>query len=146
MSKFEELTAASLLADAEMERQNGILQRLRRELEETGTALSCAEYGNLQSSLAQQEQRAEQAARIAAERRAAVDVAREVATVKVQREQAEAAVDTTLNRLRETQAAISAKRTEAQRIAEELPQLTHKASQLLHELAVRKEAALRLGA
>jgi hypothetical protein len=146
MSKFEELTAASLEADHEMEHQSRVLRDLELELARSGTSLSSFEYSDLRSRIAQTAQRVEAATELAASRRAELDILRDEAAAKVACEMATAAVDNTLARLLETQATIASKRSELSKIQNEIPRLTQKASQLLFELNTKKETAQRLGA
>ena len=146
MTRLEELSTLAAVASQEAERQSSILREFETDLRLRGSAMNCREYADTRARIEQQTRRVETATAKARDCQAALDSVRSAEAAKLQREVAEHAVDTTLGRLRETQAAISAKRTEAQRIAEELPQLAHKASQLMAELSAKKEARLRLGA
>ncbi len=134
MSKLEELTAASLEADRELEQQKELLRRLETELQENGPALSCRDYGDLRSNIAQQTQRVEVASRAAREKQDALDEARSAEVAKLQREAAQRTVDTTLSRLNETRAALESKRAELNKIQNELPALARQQSFLLAEL------------
>lgn len=146
MSKLEELTAASLEADQEMERQKDLLRRLEAELQENGPALSCRDYGDLRSNIAQQAQRVEVAIRTAREKQDALDEARSAEVAKLQREAAQRTVDATLNRLNDTRAALESKRAELNKIQNELPALASLQSSLLADLDRARTQLQRLGA
>jgi hypothetical protein len=140
MSKVEELTAASMLADEEAERQSAIFRQLESELECDGMSLSSSDYIQLQARCSQQERRVEAAIRKACEKQAALDEARSLESARLAREMAQNNYDARLAELRQTQAEILSKRQALAQLQNELPGLEQRASSLLFSLDQAKTA------
>jgi chromosome segregation ATPase len=146
VSEIETLQAASLLANAEAEKQQDLLRKLERELEETGTQLSFSDYGTLTAQIAQQERRADAAGHKAAEKQAAIDELRERESAKLARDVASRALADVEARLRATQAEITSKREALSQLQNELPLIAQRSSMLMSELSAKRDDLQRLGA
>jgi hypothetical protein len=143
LSRCEELTAISLLADQEAEAQKTALQQLNQEMEHSGETLEPLDYGNLRSRIEQQEMRAKAASRLACSRRIELGEARSKESVRLAREMAQHNYDAKLAELNAARAEVESKRRALSQLQREIPLAEQRANLLLFSLDQAKTALER---
>jgi hypothetical protein len=120
--EIERLSASWLSADAELQRQQTTLRQLEHSLSREGAAMNCAAYMELQSRIAQQQQRFEASQVKAASALAALDEAR---SDRAQREIAQRRYDARLSDLENAKAKLAAHREHIATMNRDTPLLEH---------------------